>query len=139
MFDFSANLYAKQALLRVFCQGRVEYAHWSQGRLWAYNGSPFANGSLSRRELDPEKAEPLAPCEPSKIVIIGLNYHRHAQEMKLTVPAEPLMLTKPATAAIGFGAPIRLPACSARVEFEGELGIVMAKACHEVAPEQARN
>jgi 2-keto-4-pentenoate hydratase/2-oxohepta-3-ene-1,7-dioic acid hydratase in catechol pathway len=139
MFDFNTDLYSREAIMRLYCQGQVTYALWRQGRLWAYDGSPFANGSLSQRELDPEKVELLAPCEPGKVVIIGLNYNKHAQEMNLTAPAEPLMLTKPAGTVVGFGAPILMPASSQRVDFEGELGIVMGKACHAVAESQARD
>jgi 2-keto-4-pentenoate hydratase/2-oxohepta-3-ene-1,7-dioic acid hydratase in catechol pathway len=137
MFDFSANIYAREAVMRVYSQGRVCYALWSRGRLLAYDGSPFANGSLSRRELDPDKAEPLAPCEPGKVVIIGLNYYLHAKEMNLAVPVEPLLLTKPAAAVVGFGAAIMMPAASARVEFEGEMGVVIAKTCRDATVETA--
>ncbi|MDR1397316.1 MAG: fumarylacetoacetate hydrolase family protein [Desulfarculales bacterium] len=137
MFDFSENIYAREAVMRVYSQGRVSYALWRQGRLLAYDGSPFANGSLSRRELDPDKVEPLAPCEPGKVVVIGLNYRLHAREMNLDVPQEPLLLTKPSSSAVGFGAAILLPSSSSRVEFEGEMGVVIARTCHEAEEKKA--
>ena len=62
---------------------------------------------------------------PSKIVCIGRNYREHAKELGNDVPVEPLFFLKPSTSVIGEGEPIVLPPQSDRVEFEGEIGIVI--------------
>ena len=66
-----------------------------------------------------------APVEPSKIACVGRNYREHASELGNEVPAEPLFFLKPSTSVIAEGAPIILPPQSERVEFEGEIGIVV--------------
>lgn len=78
-----------------------------------------------------------APCEPSKVVAVGLNYRDHAQETGHPIPEEPLLFMKPSTAVIGPGEPIRLPGASQRVDYEAELAVVMGKRAYCVAEEQA--
>lgn len=74
---------------------------------------------------------------PSKIVGIGQNYRAHAAEMGKGIPEEPLMFLKPPTAVIPDGAPIELPAGYERVDYEGELGVVIGKRAHRVRREHA--
>lgn len=131
------NITSKKAIVRVFWQHRVLYALWQNNVLTAYNGSPFANGSLSGLRLDPQQAQLLPPCEPTKIAAIGLNYPLHAGEMSKQVPDEPLIFLKPASSVIGPGAGIVLPAVSQRVDHEAELGIVIGKSCFQANERQA--
>ena len=62
---------------------------------------------------------------PGKIVCVGRNYRDHAKELGNEVPKEPLIFLKPPSSVIGGGDPIVLPAVSSRVEFEGEIGIII--------------
>lgn len=62
---------------------------------------------------------------PGKIVCVGRNYREHVKEMGNEVPAEPLLFLKPPSAVIASGAPIELPAGAGRVDYEGEVGIVI--------------
>ena len=62
---------------------------------------------------------------PGKIVCVGRNYREHAKELGNDVPKEPLIFLKPPSSVINGGDPIVLPAVSSRVEFEGEIGIVI--------------
>ncbi len=62
---------------------------------------------------------------PGKIIGIGVNYRAHAVEMGKGLPSVPLMFYKPRTAMIGDGAAIERPAGYARVDYEGELGVVI--------------
>jgi 2-keto-4-pentenoate hydratase/2-oxohepta-3-ene-1,7-dioic acid hydratase in catechol pathway len=77
----------------------------------------------------------LAPVLPSKVVAIGKNYADHATEMGGDVPESPLIFLKPSTAVIGMGDPIARPSSSSRVDFEGELAVVIGRLCRDV-PEQ---
>lgn len=63
---------------------------------------------------------------PSKIVCVGRNYAAHARELGNDVPAEPLIFLKPPSSIIGDGETIVLPCVSTQVEFEGEIGVVIA-------------
>ena len=67
------------------------------------------------------------PIRPSKIIGIGRNYVEHARELGNQVPEVPVLFFKPPTALIGPGDPILLPNASQRVEFEAEIGVVIAR------------
>jgi 2-keto-4-pentenoate hydratase/2-oxohepta-3-ene-1,7-dioic acid hydratase in catechol pathway len=67
------------------------------------------------------------PVRPTKIIGIGRNYVEHARELGNEMPAVPIIFFKPASALIGTGDTIHLPDVSTRVEFEAEIGVVIAK------------
>lgn len=74
---------------------------------------------------------------PSKIVCVGRNYAKHAAELGNEVPAEPLIFLKPPSAIIGEGMPIVIPQGVGRVDFEGEIGVVMGSRARHVAAQDA--
>ena len=76
---------------------------------------------------------------PSKIVCVGRNYAAHARELGNEIPKEPLLFLKPPSSLIRDGASIRLPVVSKRVEFEGEIGVVVGRRLRQVSPEDARD
>ena len=78
------------------------------------------------------EAELLAPVHPHKIICVGRNYSEHAAELGHEVPSEPLLFLKPPSSIIGPGADIRLPAISERVDYEGELGVVIKRTCRNL-------
>jgi len=79
----------------------------------------------------------LTPCAPSKIVCVGRNYHAHIAELKHAVPPEPLLFLKPPSALLPAGGVILLPSLSRRVDYEGELGVVIGRAARGVPEERA--
>ena len=79
----------------------------------------------------------LSPTRPSKIVGVGLNYRAHAEEMGKPLPEEPLIFLKPSTAVISNKMKIVLPRESERVDYEGELAVVIGRRCRKVSPEEA--
>jgi 2-keto-4-pentenoate hydratase/2-oxohepta-3-ene-1,7-dioic acid hydratase in catechol pathway len=79
----------------------------------------------------------LAPMLPSKVVAIGKNYAEHAVEMGGDVPEQPLIFLKPSTSVVGPGDEIASPASSERVDFEGELAVVISRLCRDVPEERA--
>lgn len=74
---------------------------------------------------------------PSKIIGIGVNYRAHALEMGKGLPDEPLMFLKPRSALIGAGEAIERPAGYERVDYEGELGVVIGQRAHRIPRDQA--
>jgi 2-keto-4-pentenoate hydratase/2-oxohepta-3-ene-1,7-dioic acid hydratase in catechol pathway len=76
------------------------------------------------------QASLLPPVQPSKIVCIGRNYREHAAELGHPVPQEPLLFFKPPSALLPPGATILRPKVAARTDYEGELGVVIARRCH---------
>ena len=79
----------------------------------------------------------LAPVLPSKLVCVGRNYVAHAEEWGLDVPEEPLLFLKPSTAVIGPGDPIPLLPISRRVDYEGELAVVIGREARRVDADAA--
>jgi 2-keto-4-pentenoate hydratase/2-oxohepta-3-ene-1,7-dioic acid hydratase in catechol pathway len=74
---------------------------------------------------------------PSKIIGIGMNYRAHAVEMNRGLPEEPLMFLKPPSAMIASGAAIERPAGWKRVDYEAELGVVIAQRTRRISRERA--
>ena len=93
------------------------------------NASDFERGEPA--DLPLAGIRLLAPVAPSKIVCIGRNYREHAKELNHPIPTEPLIFLKPPSALLAPGEPILRPvALSQRVDYEGELGVVVGKRCH---------
>ena len=91
----------------------------------------FTPGKLSAVRL-------LSPVQPSKILCVGRNYREHASELGNEVPKEPLIFLKPPSSIIGPGEAIRIPSAelTQRVDFEGELGVVIGKRCRNLGAEE---
>ncbi len=100
-------------------------------------GHPFAPFTFTGYRYPVGEVRLLAPIIPSKVVAIGRNYAEHAAEMGGEVTQEPMIFLKPSTAVIGTGDPIAHPASSQRVDFEGELAVVMGRMCRDVPAAQA--
>lgn len=80
----------------------------------------------------------LAPVTPSKIAAVGVNYRDHAKEMGRELPGEPMLFIKPSTAVIGPEDGIVYPARTRRLDYEGELAIVIARTAKNVEEKDAR-
>lgn len=76
----------------------------------------------------------LPPVTPSKIVCVGRNYAEHAAELGNEVPKEPLLFLKANSSIISEGEKIVIPEQSEQVEHEGELGVVIGRACKNLSP-----
>jgi len=96
------------------------------------SGSIFGPWTATKRTWPLAEVKLLPPVTPTKIVCIGRNYREHAVELGNAPPVEPLIFLKPPSAVIGHGDPIVLPLLSKRVDYEGELGIVMGRACFQL-------
>ena len=77
-----------------------------------------------------------APVQPSKIVCVGRNYREHASELGNKVPVEPLLFLKPPSSLLDPEAKILRPSISARVDYEGELGVIIGKRCRSVQADE---
>lgn len=88
-------------------------------------------------EIDLSTVRLLPPCAPTKIVCVGRNYPEHARELGNEVPSEPLIFLKPPSSLIASGDDIIYPALSQRVDYEGELGVIMGRRARNVSREEA--
>ena len=102
----------------------------------ALAGTFFENPVPSGEEIPLDDVRLLAPILPSKVVCLGKNYAAHAAEFGGEVPEEPLVFLKPSTSVSGPGDPIPLPPISNRVDYEGELAVVIGRIARNVRAEE---
>ncbi|TWP45470.1 fumarylacetoacetate hydrolase family protein [Lentzea tibetensis] len=100
---------------------------------------PFGSPTFTGRKWPLADVRLLAPILPTKILGIGRNYAEHAKELGNEVPENPLMFFKPNTSVVGPNAEIKLPATSERVDFEGELAVVIGQPCRDVPAARAKS
>jgi 2-keto-4-pentenoate hydratase/2-oxohepta-3-ene-1,7-dioic acid hydratase in catechol pathway len=110
---------------RAFIQGVPRYAAIEGEWLALLDGPPWLGHRPKVNRVLMEGTELLVPCEASKVVAIGQNYRKHAEEMGKPVPSEPLIFIKPSTALNPTGRPIVLPPDSQEIHHEAELGLVI--------------
>ncbi|MEW6096713.1 MAG: fumarylacetoacetate hydrolase family protein [bacterium] len=78
----------------------------------------------------------LPPCQPSKIIAVGLNYKDHAKELNLPIPDEPILFMKPSTSIIGHEDSIIYPSQTQRLDYEAELAVIMKDKAKNMEPDQ---
>lgn len=117
----------------------------------SYARARLADGSIRLGELlddgsfaaadggphDPSDIEILPPVIPSKLVCVGFNYHAHADEMTAPVPDEPLLFMKPPSSVVAHGEAIRRPPGCERLDYEGELAVVIGREARRVSADEA--
>jgi 2-keto-4-pentenoate hydratase/2-oxohepta-3-ene-1,7-dioic acid hydratase in catechol pathway len=96
------------------------------------SGHPFTPVEFTGARTPLDAVRLLPPVLPSKVVAIGKNYADHATEMGGDVPVQPLIFLKPSTSVVGQGDAIAYPPSSSRVDFEGELAVVIGRLCRDV-------
>jgi 2-keto-4-pentenoate hydratase/2-oxohepta-3-ene-1,7-dioic acid hydratase in catechol pathway len=89
-------------------------------------------GSFDFEAMPLSAANLLVPVTPSKIICVGRNYRDHVNELGNEMPVEPLIFFKPPSSLLKPGGVVRLPAVSTRVDFEGELVLVIGKRVHKL-------
>lgn len=108
-----------------------------------YNGTlesgkiVFASGGPVGEDLLLEDVKLLPPAEPSKIILVGLNYASHAKELNMDIPEEPIIFLKPPTALIGEKDKIKYPKSSSRVDYEGELAVIIKDEIKDISEKEA--
>jgi 2-keto-4-pentenoate hydratase/2-oxohepta-3-ene-1,7-dioic acid hydratase in catechol pathway len=98
--------------------------------------APWELWTKGKRRFAVADCKLMPPVVPSKIVCVGRNYAAHAAELGNELPKEPMIFMKPPSSLIGPGAGIVIPRYSQRVEHEGELGVVIGKACSQLGEEE---
>jgi 2-keto-4-pentenoate hydratase/2-oxohepta-3-ene-1,7-dioic acid hydratase in catechol pathway len=99
----------------------------AHARLMVARGLVIDLASFDFEPMPLSAAELLAPVTPSKIVCVGRNYLDHAKELGNEVPAEPLLFFKPPSALLEPGGVVEMPAASERMDYEGELALVIGR------------
>ncbi len=117
--------------------GVARFGRLDGGLVTPLDAAPWAGG---RDGGDPRPYEGLALLPPvppgGKVLCIGRNYLAHARELGNEVPAEPLVFLKPSTSLLAHGGTVLLPPESERVDFEGELALVVGRRARRAGPEE---
>jgi len=135
---------------RFVLDGKIEYGAVEDrsGEPWiaALTGAPeedlafrvqHGSAASSRSGFEPmplRAADLLPPVTPSKIICVGRNYREHVRELGNEMPAQPLLFFKPPSSLLKPGGVVRLPRLSERVDFEGELALVIGCRAHKLSP-----
>lgn len=124
---------------RFTADGETLYGIVVEETITAMQGSIFESPQRTDRRFALADVRLLVPCEPTKIIGIGINYVGHIRELGRETPKLPHFgFLKPHTALIAQGETIVLPRWAGKVRHEGELAIVIGKKAKNVAPEAAR-
>lgn len=81
----------------------------------------------------------LSPVSPGKIIGVGRNYADHAKELGNELPSEPLIFLKPPSAVIACDNDIEMPPVSERVDFEGELAVIIGRRAKRIEAHEWRD
>lgn len=125
-------------IVRFRTSGKIKYGVQEGTVVRSLQGTPFQRLLFDGTEFELSEIKLLAPCKPSKIICLGLNYHSHAEETGFSIPPVPLIFMKPSTAVIGPEESIILPKGTKRTDYEGELGVVIKKKAKAVPEKQAQ-
>ena len=123
-------------LVRFNSEGSTSYGVLDGDSIRQIMGEPFAEINYSGETFSLADVKLLAPVEPKKIVLVGLNFASHAAEIHQETPSEPLIFFKPSSAIIASGEEIVLPHQSSQVEIEAELTVVIGKRAKNVAEDK---
>lgn len=122
-------------IVRFLANGKIKYGILKGQYIQAITGKPFKSIKYSGEQYKNSEVKLLAPCQPSKIVALGVNYVNHGVELNHPVPKSPLIFIKPATAVIGPEDNIIYPPSSQQVDYEAEMGIVIRKVARRIKKE----
>ena len=124
-------------LVRFEAQGTVSYGIYIGDIVHPIAGDPFGELVTTGEPVPTADIRLVAPVAPSKVVAVGLNYRDHAAELGLGIPDEPILFIKASNTVVGPGASVVYPRQSERVDYEGELAVVMGEETRSVPAEKA--
>jgi 2-keto-4-pentenoate hydratase/2-oxohepta-3-ene-1,7-dioic acid hydratase in catechol pathway len=100
-------------------------------------GDCISGFSVLRMSYPIDRVKLLPPITPTKIWCVGRNYAGHVRELDHEMPREPVVFIKPLTTIVGSGEPVRVPEWAGRVDYEGELAVVIGKRCRRAGESDA--
>lgn len=122
-------------IARVHVGETVRYARLADDGAHLYTAAPWAGGEETDEVVEGDLIVDV-PVEPTKIVCVGRNYRAHAEELGNEVPTAPLLFLKPPSALLPHDGVILWPEASERVDYEGEIAVVIGRRAHAL-PEAA--
>lgn len=118
-------------------KGKISYGVLREENLCPVEGSLFDKFDVKKEKIPISQAILLPPVIPSKIIAIGANYKNHVREMGREIPVEPLIFLKPPSSLVGPNDIIVYPKMSKRVDYEGELALIIKKRARLLEDEES--
>lgn len=125
-------------IVRFKAAGKIRYGVLEGAQIVEYAGTPYGTFKKARKRYPLRQAVLLTPVAPTKVVVVALNHRDRVEEMSVATPDEPALFFKPLSALCGPDDPIIVPAQARRVDYEGELAVVIKKRGRHVPLERAR-
>lgn len=123
--------------IRYRYQDTVSYGVLEGETVREISGGLFGDCKETGTKRDLQQVKLLCPCEPTKILAVGLNYQSHLGTR--TPPAEPAIFNVPTSALLEPGGEIRIPAGAEETHYEGELVAVVGETTRNVTPVEAKS
>ncbi len=126
-------------IARVKYKRKVYWARLRGDNAGLLTGDPFKKIRVSAKTISRKKVKLLPPVVPQKIILVGLNYRDHARELKMRIPSNPIIFLKPPTTIIGPEEEIVYPLGVQRLDYEGELAVVIGREARNISSQRAKN
>lgn len=123
--------------VRFLDEGVERFGTLEDQRVRTWHGNMFEYPQRGDRTIALRDVQLLMPVRPSKVIALWNNFKALAEKLQLAAPAEPLYLVKTPNSYLEPGGTIRHPGGSAKVVFEGELGIVIGRTAKQVSEQRA--
>jgi len=124
-------------LVRFIHKNQVCHGIVDEDNLRVLKSNSFEDLTLSRHRVAMTEVRILPPVTPSKIVCVGQNYRGHIAELGVPVPKEPVIFLKPPSCLIAHGESIVYPPMARRVDYEGELALIVKEKMSHVPRDHA--
>lgn len=124
-------------IIRYAQGGGVKYGVLDNEQIQIVTGDIFGDFKVNGEKVALLDVQILPPVVPTKVVCLGLNYLKHAQEIGFDIPSEPLLFLKPPSSVVGYGSVIRKPPGLSRLDYEAEMAVVIGKTCAGVSTADA--
>ena len=124
-------------IIRFEHNGQIYLGSLHDETIYLLTGDIFTGATETKEKVSLGEVKVLPPVSPPKIIGIGLNYRKHIEESPFDPPEVPMMFLKPPSSIIGHLDHIVLPETSSRVDYEGELGIVIGKKGRNIKESEA--
>jgi 2-keto-4-pentenoate hydratase/2-oxohepta-3-ene-1,7-dioic acid hydratase in catechol pathway len=121
-------------------KGTASWGLVEDAQMWPLAAAPFDRVEKIGSPVAVDSVRLLPPCQPSKVIAIGLNYKDHISEFGRTeIPTEPVLFLKAVSSVIGAGEPIVIPSGVSRVDYEGEMAVVIGREGRYILEEKAND
>ena len=117
--------------------GKIHYGSVEGENIRIIKGDIFADFHVTNDVVPISSIKLLAPCEPTKIVGAGANYHSFIEKKGIPVPEQPKLYIKPSTSIANPGDEVLCPSADDTINYEGELGVVIGRTCKNVSKQDA--